>query len=164
MRMNSLEILVDVVIGEFSPYGSTIWLDSNFTRIIKNVNKVAAVAVVSSIITASPALADIVFATQVKSLVLVDLGGVKAKYPDGTYLTYDCPGNKAKSTVTVSTVKPSKNYKDTVTCSTDLVEVIQNVGAGGDFTTDATPYGSKFTIAYNSDGKVVSVSAKTTDL
>mmetsp|Transcript_15673 Transcript_15673/g.14190 ORF Transcript_15673/g.14190 Transcript_15673/m.14190 type:complete len:156 (+) Transcript_15673:44-511(+) len=155
-----MKLIISIIVITFLSIVSSF----SFTRIIKNVNKAAAVAVVSSMITTSPALADIIFATQVKSLVLVDLGGVTANYPDGSYLTYDCPGNKAKSTVTISTVKSTKNLKDTVTCSTDLVEVIQNVGAGGDFTTDATPYGSKFTIAYNSNGKVVSVSAKKTNL
>eukprot|EP01035_Chromulina_nebulosa_P019363 gene19363-25230_t len=126
---------------------------------MKNVNKAASVAVVSGLIAVSPAHAKVIFAAPISKLVLADLGGVSAYYPTGTYLSYDCPGNKAKSTVTVSADVPTSLYVTPVTCSTDSVEVIQKVGLGGDFTTDATRYGSQFSIDYQA-GQTVVVSAK----
>eukprot|EP00595_Chromulina_sp_UTEXLB2642_P001762 CAMPEP_0196768250 /NCGR_PEP_ID=MMETSP1095-20130614/42520_1 /TAXON_ID=96789 ORGANISM="Chromulina nebulosa, Strain UTEXLB2642" /NCGR_SAMPLE_ID=MMETSP1095 /ASSEMBLY_ACC=CAM_ASM_000446 /LENGTH=149 /DNA_ID=CAMNT_0042137559 /DNA_START=1422 /DNA_END=1871 /DNA_ORIENTATION=- len=129
------------------------------SKIFSNVNKAASVAVISGLIAVSPAHADIIFAAPIATLVLADLGNVAANYPSGSYLTYDCPGSGAKSTVVVTTESPTKVLTTPVLCITDSVEVIQKVGKGGDFITDASRYGGKFSIDYQ-PGLTVVVSAQ----
>eukprot|EP01035_Chromulina_nebulosa_P018158 gene18158-23814_t len=140
-----------------SPFASSF----SISKIMKNVNKAASVAVVSGLIAVSPAHAEnIIFASPISKLVLTDAKITKT-FPPETYLTYDCPGNGGKSTVFLKTLfntKPKEFEPKTnrAYCATDLIQV--------EFSPEeliidlpARP-GSTFEVEYQPVGQVVTVS------
>mmetsp|Transcript_17925 Transcript_17925/g.16202 ORF Transcript_17925/g.16202 Transcript_17925/m.16202 type:complete len:168 (-) Transcript_17925:69-572(-) len=121
MKFLSL-IIIAVIVSIVSSF--------SISKIIKNVNKAASVAVVSGLIAVSPAYAEnIVFDAPVSKLVIGSIGPgdieISTDYSPGKYLKYDCPGDHAMSIITISSNIPHTILTDTIFCSTDSVKIEQ---------------------------------------